>query len=67
MLSDSSWDSDFAASSESDDDEYDPDDEIVDDDDEDDIPAFLYDVDNPCIDVGVVFLDKNECQSTVRQ
>lgn len=66
VLSDSSWDSDLAASSESDDDDYDPD-EIVDEDDEDDIPAFSYDVNNPCIDVGVIFPDTKECQSAVTQ
>ncbi|TVU13919.1 hypothetical protein EJB05_37358, partial [Eragrostis curvula] len=54
VLSDSSYDSDLATSSDSDDGEYDPDDEIVDEVDEDDIPAFSYDVDNPCIDVGVI-------------
>jgi hypothetical protein len=66
-LSDSSYDSDLAASSESDlelsDYEYDPSDEIFDEDD--DIPPFAYDVDNPCIDKGVMFQDVDECKSVV--
>jgi hypothetical protein len=52
-LSDNSYDTDMVASSDSDL-EYDPDDEILDDDDE--IIPFSYDVDDPCIDVGRVFL-----------
>jgi hypothetical protein len=56
-LSDSSYDTDLAASSDSDiDSEYDPNVEIVDEDDEG-IPPFSYDVDDPCIEVGVVFPD----------
>ncbi|KAG2651226.1 hypothetical protein PVAP13_1NG252719, partial [Panicum virgatum] len=53
-LSDSSYDSDMAASSNSDfsDPEYEPNVEIF---DEDDISAFAYDVDDPCVDIGVVF------------
>jgi hypothetical protein len=62
--SDSSYDTDLAASSESDP-EYDPDGEIVDDHDEFDPPPFSYDVDNPCIDVGVVFPDVDQCKSAV--
>ena len=57
-LSDSSYDTDLAASSDSDDDcsdtEFDPDGEIVDMEDEYDLPDFSYDVDDPCIDVNVV-------------
>ncbi|KAF2927695.1 hypothetical protein DAI22_06g224100 [Oryza sativa Japonica Group] len=59
-LSDSSYDTDLAASSDSDcydsecsdsDNSYEHDDEIVDDDDDcDDIHDFSYDVDDPCID-----------------
>jgi hypothetical protein len=52
-LSDNSYDTDMVASSDSDL-EYDPDDEILDDDDE--IIPFSYDVDDPCIDIGRVFL-----------
>ncbi|KAF0928694.1 hypothetical protein E2562_006117 [Oryza meyeriana var. granulata] len=58
VLSDSSYDSDLAASSDSKsscfDPEFDPDDEIVDETDEDDVPIFAYDAQDPCIDVGVV-------------
>jgi hypothetical protein len=54
-LRDSSYDTDLTASSDSDP-EYDPEDEIVDD-DGDDITPFTYDVDDPCIDVGRVFID----------
>jgi hypothetical protein len=68
-LSDSSYDSDLAASSDSDldffDSEYDPNAEIFDEDDEDDIPTFVYDVDNPCIDKGVMFHDVDACKSVV--
>ncbi|TVU13338.1 hypothetical protein EJB05_40390, partial [Eragrostis curvula] len=64
--SDSSYDTDLAASSDSDDDlsdpKFDPDSEIV---DVDDVPEFSYDVDDPCIDVGVVFPDADQCQSVV--
>jgi hypothetical protein len=68
-LSDSSYDSDIAASSESDfsDPEYDPDVEIFDEDDEDDISSFSYDVDNPCVDVGVIFPDVKQCKSALTQ
>jgi hypothetical protein len=66
-LSDSSYDTDLAASSNSDiDSEYDPDVEIVDEDDED-IPPFSYDVDDPCIEVGVVFPDVKQCKEAVTQ
>ncbi|XP_066392246.1 uncharacterized protein [Miscanthus floridulus] len=64
VLSDSSYDTDLAASSDSDDDwsgdsdtEFDPNGEIVDEVDEYDLPMFSYDADDPCIDVNVVFLD----------
>jgi hypothetical protein len=67
--SDSSYDSDLAASSDSDDDcsdpEFDPDGEVVDNDDEYDPPPFSYDADNPIIDVGVVFPDVDQCKSAV--
>ncbi|KAG2607121.1 hypothetical protein PVAP13_4NG199422, partial [Panicum virgatum] len=57
--SDSSYDSDLAASSDSDDGcsdpEFDPNGEVVDNDDEYDPPPFSYDVDYPIIDVNVVF------------
>jgi hypothetical protein len=59
-LSDSSYDTDLATSSnsniDSSDNEYDPDVEVVDE-DEEDIPPFSYDVDDPCIEVSVVFLN----------
>jgi hypothetical protein len=58
-LSDSSYDTDMAASSDSGH-EYDPNDEILDDDDE--IIPFSYDVDDPCIDVGRVFTDVKQCE-----
>jgi hypothetical protein len=57
-LSNSSYDSNLASSSDSDcsdsDFECNPDAEIVDEDDS----AFAYDVDDPCIDVGVMFPDE---------
>ncbi|KAG2567858.1 hypothetical protein PVAP13_7NG273524, partial [Panicum virgatum] len=57
--SDSSYDSDLAASSDSadgcSDPEFDPDGEVFDDDDEYDPHPFSYDVDDPTIDVGIVF------------
>jgi hypothetical protein len=63
-LSDSNYDSDLAASSDSDLDfsnsEYDPNPKIFVEDDEDDIPTFVYDVDNPCIDKGVRAYKKHE-------
>jgi hypothetical protein len=56
----------LATSSDSDSDhfdlEYDPDAEIH---DVDDVPTFSYDVDDPCIDVGVVFPDMDQCQAAV--
>ncbi|TVU10853.1 hypothetical protein EJB05_44406, partial [Eragrostis curvula] len=69
-MSDSSYDTDLAASSDSDIDpsdvEYDPDDDMMDEDDDDDgIPPFSYDVDDPCIDVGVVFPDVKQCKEAV--
>jgi hypothetical protein len=69
-LSDSSYDSDLATSSDSDfdssDSEYDPDVEIVEK-DEEDVPPFSYDVDDPCIEVGVVFSDVKKCKEVVTQ
>jgi hypothetical protein len=69
-LSDCSYDSDLASSSDSDCDsvcsdsdfEYNPDAEIV---DEDDIATFVYDADDPCIDVGVMFSNVDQCKSAV--
>ena len=59
----------LAASSDSCDDcsdpEFNPDEPVVVDDDEYDPPPFSYDVDNPCIDVNVVFSDMDQCKSTV--
>jgi hypothetical protein len=65
--SDSSYDSDLAATSCSDDSDldFDPDGEIIDNDDEFDPPPFSYDVDDPCIDVNVVFPDVDQCKSAV--
>ena len=67
--SDSSYDSDMAASFESDfsDTEYEPDVEIFDEDEEDDISVFSYDVDDPCVDIGVVFPDVKQCKSALTQ
>jgi hypothetical protein len=65
--SDSSYDSDLAATSCSDDSdlEFDPDGEIIDNDDEFDPPPFSYDVDDPCIDANVVFPYVDQCKSAV--
>ncbi|RLM64230.1 hypothetical protein C2845_PM16G09010 [Panicum miliaceum] len=67
--SDSSYDTDLAASSDSGDDcsdpKFDPDSEIVDDVDEFDPPPFSYDIDDPCIDVNMVFPDVDQCKSAV--
>jgi hypothetical protein len=67
--SDSSYDSDLAASSDSDDDcsdpEFDPDGEVIDDDEEYYPPPFSYAVDDPNIGVDVVFRDTDQCKSTV--
>jgi hypothetical protein len=65
--SNSSYDSDLAATSCSDDSdiEFDPDGEIIDNDDEFDPPPFSYDVDDPCIDVNVVFPDVDQCKLAV--
>jgi hypothetical protein len=63
-LSDSSYDSGLVASSDSNF-EYDPDAEIIED-DYDDVPIFSYDCDDPCIDVGVVFPDVDQCQVAVQ-
>ena len=64
-MSDSSYDSELAASSNSElddfsdseysDPEYEPDLEIVVDDDNDDVPVCSYDVDATCVDIGCVF------------
>jgi hypothetical protein len=45
--------------------EFDPDGEIIDNDDEFDPPPFSYDVDDPCIDVNVVFPYVHQCKSVV--
>ncbi|WVZ80109.1 hypothetical protein U9M48_027612, partial [Paspalum notatum var. saurae] len=65
--SDSSYDSQVAASSDSDgsDSEYEQDEEIIDEDDEDVLSVFSYDVDHPCVDVGVVFPDVKQCKSAL--
>jgi hypothetical protein len=47
--------------------EYEPDYEIVDEDDNDDIPVCSYDVDAPCVDIGYVFPDVNQCKSALTQ
>jgi hypothetical protein len=64
-FSDSSYDTDIAASSASDDDcsdpEFGPDGEILDDVDEYDAPMFSYDPNDPCIDVNVVFSYVDQC------
>jgi hypothetical protein len=66
VLSDSSYDSDLAASSDDDSDsEFDPNYEIVDEDDVDDVHVFSYDQDDLEIKVGVVFSDTKECKSAV--
>jgi len=69
IFSDSSYDTDLATSFDSDDDcsdlEFDPDGQIVDDVDEYDALMFLYDPDDPCIDVHVVFPDVDQCKSVV--
>jgi hypothetical protein len=77
VLSDSSYDSELATSSDSEldaffdfdgsDPEYEPDHEIVDEDDNDDVPFCSYDVDAPCVDVGYVFPDVNQCKSALTQ
>lgn len=64
-LSDSSYDTDLAASSDSEFDsnpKFEPDTEIF---DEDNIPTFSYDVGDLCIDVNVVFSDTDQCKSAV--
>jgi hypothetical protein len=76
-LSDSSYDSELAVSSDSDldassdsdcsDPEYEPDHDIIDEDDNDDIPICSYDVDAPCVDIGYVFPDVNQCKSALTQ
>jgi hypothetical protein len=47
--------------------EYELDDEIVEENDEDDISIFSFDVDDPCVDIGVVFPDVNQCKSALTQ
>jgi hypothetical protein len=65
-LSDSSYDTDLTASPDSDFDssEYDPDIDIVDD-GEEGIPVFSYNIDDPCIEVDVVFPDVKQCKEEV--
>lgn len=71
VLSDSSYDSDLAASSESDDawsdseTEFDPNGEVFDEEDDYDPPMFSYDADDPCIDVNTVFPDVDQCKLAV--
>jgi hypothetical protein len=66
VLSDSSYDTDISSSSNSElDSVYAPDIDILDSEDGDDITDFSYDVDDPCIDVDVVFLDVDQCKSAV--
>jgi len=71
VLSDSSYDTDLAASSESDDawsnsdTEFDPDGEIVDGEDEYDPSMFSYDANDPCIDVNMVLPDVDQCKLAV--
>ncbi|TVU46529.1 hypothetical protein EJB05_06070 [Eragrostis curvula] len=66
-LSDSSYDSDLAASSDSDcsDADYDSDAEILDDEEDDYVPPLAYDAENPCVDVGVIFPDVDQCKSAL--
>ncbi|XP_021316765.1 uncharacterized protein LOC110435495 isoform X2 [Sorghum bicolor] len=45
--------------------DFNPDGEVVDDEDEYDPPPFSYDVDNPNIDVNVVFPDVDQCKAAV--
>ena len=76
-LSDSSYDSELAASSDSDldassnsnrsDPKYELDHEIIDEYDNDDIPICSYDVDAPCVDIGYVFPGVNQCKSVLTQ
>ena len=71
VLSDSSYDTDLAASSESDDawsnseTEFDPDGEIVDEEDEYDPSMFSYDANDPYIDVNMVFPYVDQCKLAV--
>ena len=70
LQSDSSYDIDLAASSDPGDDsnsdtEFNPDAEIVDEKDQYDLPMFPYDVDDPCIDVNVVFPNTDQCKLAV--
>jgi len=75
VLSDSSYDSELTASfnseldafSDSSDLEYEPDLDIVDEDDNDDVPDCSYDVNAPCVDIGCVFHDVNQCKSALTQ
>jgi len=45
--------------------EFNPNAEIVDEKDQYDLPMFPYDVDDPCIDVNVVFPDTYQCKLAV--
>ena len=68
VQSDSSYDTDLAASSDSGDNsnsdtEFNPDGEIFDEENEYDLTMFSYDTDDPCIDVNVVFPDTDQCKS----
>jgi hypothetical protein len=66
LLSDSSYDTDISSLSNSEiDSDYALDIDILDSDDGDDITDVSYDVDDPCIDVDVVFLDVNQCKLIV--
>jgi len=70
VQSDSSYDTDLAASSDSGDDsnsdtESNPDAKIVDEEDEYDLPMFTYDADDPCIGVNVIFPDTDQCKLAV--
>jgi hypothetical protein len=65
VLNDNSYDTDLTVSSDSNP-EYDPDDKIMNDDD-DEITTFPFDVDDPYIDVGIVFTDVKQYKELVIQ
>ena len=70
VQSDSSYDTDLAASSDSGDNsnsdtEFNPDGEIFDEENEYDLTMFSYDTDDPCIDVNVVFPYTDQCKLAV--
>ena len=72
VQSDSSYDTDLAASSDSGDNsnsdtEFNPDGEIFDEENEYDLTMFSYDVDDPCIAVNVIFPDTDQCKLAVIQ